>query len=132
MLTHLSVKGKYMNYRCAVMVLLVAITLSACSSIDFWPFGEDKKSQQNANTPANSTEYQCSGGKKFYVRLLDKGNTAWLILPDREVSLAKTGSSPALQYSNSVSTLTITGNTAALDVSPTSSYADCKAMASRG
>jgi membrane-bound inhibitor of C-type lysozyme len=115
-----------MNCRFASVALIASVSLCACSSINIWPFGE-KKPEQASNTPANSTAYQCSGGKKFYVRLQDNGNSAWLILPDREVSLARTGSGAAASYSNGITTLAINGKEATLEVSPGNSYADCKA-----
>lgn len=105
----------------------LVLLLGGCGGGKLWPFGEDQ-AQGRSNAPANSTEYQCSGGKKFYVRMLDKGNTAWLILPGREVSLAKTASGPAARYSNGISTLSMNGNEATLDVSPTVSLTDCKAQ----
>ena len=102
----------------------LVLLLAGCGGGKLWPFGEDKP-QGRSNAPANSTEYQCNGGKKFYVRMLDSGNTAWLILPDREVSLAKTASG---RYSNGISTLSINGNEATLEVSATVSLTDCKAQ----
>lgn len=102
----------------------LVLLLAGCGGGKLWPFGEDNP-QGRSNAPANSTEYQCNGGKKFYVRMLDNGSTAWLILPDREVSLAKTASG---RYSNGISTLGITGNEATLDVNPTVSLTDCKAQ----
>lgn len=102
----------------------LVLLLAGCGGGKLWPFGEDKP-QGRSNAPANSTEYQCNGGKRFYVRMLDSGNTAWLILSDREVSLAKTASG---RYSNGISTLSINGNEATLEVSATASLTDCKAQ----
>ena len=103
----------------------LVLILSGCADVSLWPF-KDEKTQGQATGPANATEYQCNAGKKFYVRLLDSGNTAWLILADREVSLPKVSSSPGVRYSNGVSVLDINGNEATLNDGPTSSFTACK------
>lgn len=104
-----------------------ALLLSGCGSISVWPFGDDKPKAQFG--PANATEYQCDGGKHFYVRYLDNGNTAWLIYPDREVALAKSASSSGTRYSNGVAVLDVSGSDATLNDGPTISYTVCKAVA---
>lgn len=68
----------------------LALLLAGCSSIKVWPFGEENSATMvRTGSPANATEYQCQGGRRFHVRMLDHGATAWLIYPDREVALAK-------------------------------------------
>ncbi len=104
----------------------LVLLLGGCGGGKLWPFGEGQ-AQGRSNAPANSTEYQCNAGKKFYVRMLDKGNTAWLILPDREVSLAKAASGSVARFSNGISTLSMNGDEATLDVSPAVSLTGCKA-----
>ena len=106
------------------VLLGFSLLLAGCSSVEVWPFGED--SPENPTAPANSTEYQCAEGKKFYVRSMDKGNAMWLILSDREVALPKVEASEGERYSNGVSTLTINNGEAQLEESATSTYADCK------
>ena len=85
----------HMNkYTQMLTISLATMLVGGCSSIDKYnPFTENKPSQEISRTPANSTEYLCEGNKRFYVRLLDKGNGAWLIYPDREVNLDKVGGS---------------------------------------
>lgn len=97
-------------------------SMAGCSSVDVWPFGEE--AQVDRTVPANSIEYQCAEGKRFFVRSIDKGNAMWVILPDREFALPKTEGGE--RYSNGVSTLTITEGVARLEETPTSTYADCK------
>ena len=75
--------------------------------------------------PANSTEYVCDKGRKFYVRLIDSGASAWLILPEREVSLAKVASANG-RYSNGITTLEIDGTNATLDDGPANLFKGCK------
>jgi membrane-bound inhibitor of C-type lysozyme len=77
-----------------------------------------------AKVPANATEYQCTNGKKFYVRMLDGGATAWLIYPDRETALTKASSGN--RYTNGVAVLEINGSEATLNDGPTIAYSGCK------
>ena len=108
---------------------LPLLMLSACSSVSvdkLWPF-DGKSSPAQARTPANSTEYQCDAGKHFYVRYLDNGATAWLIYPDREVSLAKASS--GTRYTNGVAVLELNGNEAKLNDGTTIAYTGCKSEA---
>jgi membrane-bound inhibitor of C-type lysozyme len=104
--------------------LLLAMTAATtgCSSVSVWPFGEE--SGEGSTAPANSVEYQCAEGRKFYLRSMDKGAAMWVILSEREFSLPKVESGE--RYSNGVSTLTITDGVAKLEESPTSTYSDCK------
>lgn len=101
--------------------------LSACSSMSVdkvWPWG-DKSSPGQPKRLADATEYQCEGGKRFHVRYADNGNTAWLIYPDREVSLAKEAS--ATRYTNGIAVLEINGADATLKDGPAVTYTGCKA-----
>lgn len=106
----------------------LAALLPGCEtvkSVDLWPFNKDK-AQNKPSAPANSTEYLCSGGKRFYVRLIDNGNAAWLIYADREVSLTKVASTSGIRYSNGIANLNINGSEATLDDGPAVSYSGCK------
>lgn len=118
-----------MNNRFILKACLAPISLllmlAGCSSVNLWPFGNGS-SQAQSQTPANSTEYVCDKDRKFYVRLVDSGAAAWLILPEREVSLAKVASANG-RYSNGITTLNIDGKDATLDDGPANSYIGCKA-----
>lgn len=105
----------------AMALCLAAIALAGCSSVKVWPFGEDSK--ENPRNPANSTEYQCDKNKRFFLRLPDNGASAWVILPDREFGLPKAGEG---SYSNGVSTLTIAGGEATLQLGKDNVYSACK------
>lgn len=110
----------------ALLITAMGISLSACSSMSVdkvWPFGDEPSSNQPKRL-ANATEYQCEGGKRFYVRYADNGNTAWLIYPDREVALAKEAS--ATRYTNGIAVLEINGAEASLKDGPTIAYTGCK------
>ena len=110
------------------VLALSVILLSGCSSIENYnPFGGSKPTE--TRKPENSTEYQCDSGKRFFVRLLDKGNTAWLIYPDREVSLDKIAGGAGTRYSNGIAVLDINGAEATLNDGPKIAYTGCKVPA---
>ena len=106
--------------------LVLALTVSGCGSLDFWPFGRDKVAQMRSSRPANATRYSCTGGKSFYLRMLDNGNAAWIIYPDREVRFDKQGAAPGNRYGNGSSVLEINGSQATLQDGPAISFTDCK------
>ena len=72
----------------AAALACAGLALSACSSVNLWPFGGDKE-QDPSRTPAGATAYQCEGGKRLFVRYLDNSAAAWVILPEREFRLNK-------------------------------------------
>lgn len=119
----------------AVTSLLACVFLSGCSSVKeltnvdltnmkVWPFGNSADAPR-VYLPANSTPYMCEGNKKFFVRMLDKGASVWLILPEREVLLTQSGSSKV--YTNGISKLDLSNSDATLDVNETTHYVACKA-----
>lgn len=105
------------------VMLFSMLMLSGCGGFSLWPFGGDDE-VTTSKGPAGSTEYQCDKGRKFYVRMQDSGNVAWLILPDREVGLNKTEG--AGHFSNGITTLAIEGDTAKLDDGYKHEFANCK------
>lgn len=110
---------------CAILLL------GACASIknlDLLPFSGGKE-QDLSRTPAGATAYQCDGGKRLFVRYLDNGAAAWVILPDREFRLNKTTSATGSRYSNGSATLDINDNAATLSDGATVTHAGCKATA---
>lgn len=107
---------------------LLATILSGCGSmpkVDLWPFGADKAPDRSGR-PSNATQYACSDGKGFYLRMLDNGNAAWVILPDREIRLDKTDAEAGTRYSNGIAVLEINGGQIALRDAPAISFTDCK------
>ncbi len=108
----------------------LTLLVSGCATpkipdIKVWPFGDDKK-MVDKTTPENSTKYVCDGGKKFYVRTLNTGESVWLILTDREFGLDKVDSDAGKRYSNGSSVLNISVDEATLDDGPTTTYRGCK------
>ncbi len=111
------------------------LAISACSTIkdvtnvdlnkvDLWPFGKNSD-QPREYQPANSIPYGCEANKKFFIRYLDKGESVWLILPDREVALPQIGTSKV--FSNGITKLDLSGNDATLEINETTKYLGCKA-----
>jgi membrane-bound inhibitor of C-type lysozyme len=106
----------------------VLLLLAGCTSIENYnPFGDSKPTE--ARKPENSTEYQCEGGKHFFIRMLDKGNAVWLIYPEREVNLDKVAGGAGTRYSNGVAVLDINGAEATLNDGPRVVYTGCKVPA---
>lgn len=108
------------------VLLLTAISASslvACSSFSLSnPFGTQSKEISTA--PVNATEYVCEGNKRFYVRMLNNGNDAWLIYPDHEVNLSKNGSA----YASGSINLNINGDATTLNDGEKIAYTGCKAQ----
>ncbi len=109
--------------RNATVALGLALLLSACGNISLWPFGREEI-RERPRTPSNASNYQCTGGKRFYLRVLDDG-AAWVIFPDREVRLDKAPGS-GNRYSNGIAALTLNGSEATLEDGPASVFSGCK------
>ena len=113
--------------RRAAALACATLMLSACSSVNvnLWPFGGDKE-QDPSRTPAGATAYQCEGGKRLFVRYLDNGAAAWVILPDREFRLNKAAAASGTRYSNGSATFDIQDNVATLTDGAAVTHAGCK------
>ncbi len=109
-------------------LLFAAFSLLAagCSGISMpsLPFGGDRNLELS-RVPANSTAYVCSAGKRLYLRMLDNGAAAWVILPEREFRLDRVAGD-ATRYGNGNAVLTMNGQEASLADGPTVAYANCK------
>lgn len=109
-------------------LLLAALSLLAagCGGISMpsLPFGGDRNLELS-RVPPNSTAYLCSGGKRLYLRMLDGGAAAWVILPEREFRLDRVAGD-ATRYGNGNAVLTVNGEEASLADGPTATYANCK------
>lgn len=107
------------------LALSLTIMLSACSSVGLSnPFGSSAKS--GVGVPENATAYVCEGNKRFYVRMLNNGNDAWLIYPDHEVNLSK--SSENNRYTSGVISLVINADATTLNDGEKIAYTGCKAQ----
>jgi membrane-bound inhibitor of C-type lysozyme len=106
--------------------ITVALLLSACGDMSikkYNPFSGDPV-QERSRTPANATEYQCTAGKRIYVRTLDAGEAVWLILPERELRVDRVGSSQ--RYSKGNTVLELNGSNASVSEGATTTYSACK------
>lgn len=122
----MTIQSNPLNTFAKLLISAAMLTLvSACSTIKIPnPFSSDAKALGNA--PVNATGYLCEGNKRFYVRMLNNGNDAWLIYPDHEVNLNKTGDG---RYTSGVITLIITGADTSLDDGEKIAYKACKVQA---
>jgi membrane-bound inhibitor of C-type lysozyme len=118
-----------MNYRIgrAAALACASLILSACSSVSLWPFGSTPE-QDPTRAPAGATTYKCDGGKHFFVRYLDNGAAAWVILPDRQFRLNKAASGGS--YSNGSDALELKDKEATLSDGAGVTHSDCKASGS--
>lgn len=101
------------------------LLLTACGSFSIWPFGDS--APERSRVPSDATEYQCAGGKRFYVRSMDGGNSAWVILTEREFRLDKVASEGGTRYGNGVTVLDLQAGEASLSDGSATSYTGCKA-----
>ena len=117
---------KHRIHRAAALAC-ATLMLSACSSVNvnLWPFGGAME-QDPSRTPAGATTYQCEGGKRLFVRYLDNGAAAWVILPDREFRLNKAAAASGTRYSNGSATLDIQDGAVTLSDGAAVTHAGCK------
>lgn len=117
-----------------LLAFALSVLLSACSSmnsamdkvknIDLWPFDSTASNDQaRAYRPINSIEYQCDKNKRFFIRMLDKGDTVWLITKEREIALAKSGAS---EYKRDAIVLNLGKDSAELTMTADTPYTQCK------
>jgi len=111
----------------AAALACATLMLAACGSVnlDVLSFGGTKE-QDTSRAPAGATAYQCEGGKRLFVRYLDNGAAAWIILPGREFRLSKTASTSGTRYSNGSATLEIEDGGATLSDGAAVTHAGCK------
>ncbi|MDK9701719.1 MAG: MliC family protein [Sulfuritalea sp.] len=113
-------------------LVCIPLLLAGCGEMNvrkYLPFGADAPAQERSRTPANSTEYQCAAGKRFYVRTLEGGAAVWLILPEREVRLNKLGT--GTRYSNGIAVLELNGNEATLTDGAATPFTGCKSASAQ-
>jgi membrane-bound inhibitor of C-type lysozyme len=110
-------------------LVVCSLLLAACGSLpslpSIWPFGDDKGADR-PRIPAGATEYQCDNGRRLYVRYVDNGKAAWVILPEREFKLNPVISASGARYGNGIAVLDTKGDEATLSDGPTVTHANCK------
>jgi membrane-bound inhibitor of C-type lysozyme len=107
-----------------LLVMPLLLALGGCSSPRLWPFGE---AESRPAVPENSVQYQCNGGKRFFLRMLSNGD-AWVILPEREFRLERVASAPGRRFSNGVAVLELgdAATGASLNDGPAIAFSGCK------
>ncbi len=110
--------------RAALAAAVSCLLLTACGGFSIWPFGGS--APERSRVPSDATEYQCAGGKYFYLRSMDGGNSAWVILREREFRLDKIDSAGGTRYGNGVAVLELNASEASLSDGSTTSYTGCK------
>ena len=118
-----------LRYRLS-LALTAAVLASGCGGVNLWPFGS-QGAREYSRTPADATEYQCDGGKRFYVRDL-QGGSVWIILPERQFRLDKVASSEGTRYSNGTATLDVNGSETTLRDGAAVAFIGCKVAPTGG
>ncbi len=104
----------------------VTIAASACGDINLWPLRGGVE-QDLTRAPAGATAYQCEGGKRLFVRYLDNGAAAWVILPERQFRLNQAQAASGRRYASGDARLEVNGDAATLFDGSTATYTGCKA-----
>ena len=60
------------------------------------------------------------------MRTLEGGAAVWLILPEREIRLARVGEGSSMRYSNGIAVLELNGNEATLTDGAAVTFTACK------
>jgi hypothetical protein len=108
-----------------ISIALLSISLLGCSTVnDLNPF--DNGVKERSTTPANATQYICDGNKQFFVRMLNNGNDAWLMYPDREINLTRVADSNT--YKAAAISLEINTDQALLSEGDSDNKLSCKAQ----
>ena len=114
----------------AAALVCASLLLAACSSASLDVLSlSGPKERDTTRPPEGATAYTCEGGKRLFVRYLDQGAAAWVILPGREFRLNKAVSASGSRYSNGNDTLDTKGGEATLREGDTATYTGCKAAA---
>ena len=112
----------------AALPVLLSLLLAGCESMSMpsMPTFFGEKNLERSRVPVNSTAYQCAGGKSLYVRYLESGAAAWVILPEREFRLDRVAGEGATRYGSGKAVLAVNGDEVTLSDGPTVNYAACK------
>jgi membrane-bound inhibitor of C-type lysozyme len=121
-------KMTYPRVKTIMLFIATGCALAGCGSMpsmpSLWPFGD--KGAERPRIPPGATEYVCDGGRKLYVRFIDNGKSAWVILPEREFRLNPVITASGARYGNGTAVLETKGNEASLSDGPTVTHANCK------
>jgi len=105
-------------------LLCLPLFAAGCGSVKLWPFGGGVT--ERPRTPADATEFNCAAGKRFHVRYLEGGKSAWVMLPEREFRLDQVAAGEGARYSNGPATLVVVGASATLNDGPLTAFTECR------
>jgi membrane-bound inhibitor of C-type lysozyme len=117
-----------MKKKFAGAVAALSLLGAGCSGMSI-PGLLGEKNLERSRVPVNSITYQCEAGKRFYLRYLDNGAAAWVILPEREFRLDKIAGDAGTRYGNGKAVLAVNGDEASLSDGPAVNYSACKVPA---
>ena len=108
-----------MNYRFGI--LSIVTVLAGCGAMNWW-----SGPQEQSRIPRDATLYQCEGGKQLGLRFDEGGKSIMVIFPEREFRLNQVEGPTGSRYSNGRTTLSLSGDEAALSGGDVAGYASCK------
>jgi hypothetical protein len=108
----------------AITIAIGFALLGGCGGTSLWPFGGEPAERTRA--PLDATAYRCDGGRTLHVRMIENGAAAWVILPEREIRLERTGAAAATNYAWRNTLLEIKDGEAALFDGATPLLTGCK------
>lgn len=120
--------GNVLSILRTVILASASVLAAGCGGMSvgsLWPFGGDGATELS-RVPPNSVGYQCQGGKRFYLRDLDNGAAAWVILPEREFRLDKLPGEPGGRFGSGRAVLVVGNGEVSLSDGQALNYAGCK------
>lgn len=112
------------------LVLVGLMLLTACGGSYNWLNPFDVGPRELSRAPKDATLYVCEGKQRFYVRMLNNDNDAWLIYPDHEVNLSRSSSDKNRYIAGSI-VLELNGEQTTLTDGDKIAYTGCKAQVTK-
>jgi len=106
----------------ALLAALIACGLAGCGG--FWPWGDDSDEVSQVRDDVNV--YACTGDKRLMLRHEEDEKSVMVVYPEREFRLDRVSATPGKKYSNGRTTLTIAGDSLALEEAGAALFAGCK------
>jgi membrane-bound inhibitor of C-type lysozyme len=110
------------NLSAAILAALIICGLTGCGGL--WPWGDDSDEVSQVRDDVNV--YACAGGKRLMLGYDEEGKSVMVVFPEREFRLDRAASAPGKKYSNGRTTLTMEGDTLALEEAGAALFSGCK------
>lgn len=107
-----------------IAITILAAAMSGCTS-SWLPWGQADK-ELPRRLPDGAVEFACAQGRSLVLRHAADGKSVWVIYPDREFRLDRTGATSVERYTNGLTTLTVEPDGIAIDGDGTRQFAGCK------